>query len=109
MAAERRAFQLLAVDESFLDARGSEWETVIEGQERWVITGGFDVPDGYNHNRVSVALLLQPTYPDVQIDMAYFLPALARADGKSIRNLTARQIDGRQWQQWSRHRVSDGW
>jgi hypothetical protein len=109
MGTERRSFQLLAVDQNLLDARGNEWETVIEGQERWIITGGFDVPNGYNHKCVSVALLLPPAYPDVQIDMAYLWPALARADGKSIRNLTSRQIDGKQWQQWSRHRASDGW
>jgi len=110
MGTERRAFKLLTVDENFLESRGSVWETIIEGQERWVTTENFEVPNGYNHTSVLVALLLPPTYPDVQIDMAYFSPALVRSDGKAIRNLSSRQIDGKAWQQWSRHRVGeDAW
>lgn len=110
MGTERRAFKLLSVDENFLESRGRVWETIIEGQERWVIAEGFEIPNGYNQNSVLIALLLPPTYPDVQIDMAYFSPALARSDGKAVRNLSSRQIDGKEWQQWSRHRVgTDAW
>ncbi|GAD58607.1 hypothetical protein MBEBAB_0857 [Brevundimonas abyssalis TAR-001] len=43
------------------------------------------------------------TYPPGQIDMAYFDPPLARVDGKAINNLSALAIDGRTFQQWSRH------
>ncbi|HXM49578.1 MAG TPA: E2/UBC family protein [Pyrinomonadaceae bacterium] len=110
MGTERRAFKLPTADENFLEYRGSVWETIIEGQERWVITEDFAVPNGYNHKSVLVALLLPPTYPDVQIDMAYFSPELARSDSKMIRNLSSRQINGKDWQQWSRHRVGeDAW
>ena len=49
-------------------------------------------------------------YPDVQVDMANFFPALGRKSGKSIKALTNRVLDGKNWQQWSRHRVEpDAW
>jgi len=106
----RREFQLSAGDLEFLDSRNKPWETLIVNNVRWVIIEGFDVPNGYNNMIVTVALLLQPSYPDVQIDMAYFLPHLTRSDGKAIRALSALQLDGKTWQQWSRHRVgADAW
>ncbi len=75
-----------------------------------MIIDGFAVPRGYNHTAVSVALLLHASYPDVQIDMAYFLPALVRADGRSIRALGDQSLDRKTWQRWSRHRVgADAW
>jgi hypothetical protein len=106
----RRAFNLSEVDREFLDSRGKSWETLVEGPSRWVIVGGLEVPQGYNHSTVAVASLLDASYPDVQIDMAYFFPALARADGKSIGALSSQQLDGKFWQRWSRHRVgADAW
>lgn len=106
----RRAFQLPAIDQEFLDSRNKPWETVLEGQIQWVIIEGFAVPAGYNHATASVALRLPPTYSDGQIDMAYFHPHLARADGKQIKALSPQQLDGKPWQQWSRHRVgADAW
>jgi len=102
----RRAFQLSQRDREFLDSRDKPWETLIEGPIRWVIIERFEVPVGYDHSVVNLALRLEASYPDVQIDMAYFSPALARLDGRQIRALTPLQIDGRTWQQWSRHRTS---
>jgi hypothetical protein len=105
----RRAFTLSEIDREFFDFRGTSWETLIEGPSRWVIVDGLEVPQGYNHSTV-VALLLDASYPDVQIDMAYFFPALVRADGKAIGALSSQQLDGKVWQRWSRHRVgADAW
>lgn len=106
----RRQFKLGEADRDFLDSHYETWETVIEGQTRWVIIDRFEVPTGYDHTTAFIALRLEASYPDVQIDMAYFLPGLARADGKNIARLTPMQIDGKTWQQWSRHRPStDDW
>jgi hypothetical protein len=106
----RRAFDLSEVDREFLDARGQPWEASLEGQNRWVLIENFDLPAGYNYSVVSVALLLPASYPDVQIDMAYFFPALARKDAKAINALSNRALDQKTWQQWSRHRVEpDAW
>ena len=103
----RRQFKLNQADTEFLDSHYTFWETLVEDKRHWVLIDGFDVPAGYDHDVVSIALLLEAAYPDVQIDMAYFLPGLARADGKNIGALTTTSIDQRTWQRWSRHRVGD--
>ena len=53
-----------------------------------------------------MALRISPSYPDDQIDMVYFSPALALKSGRGIRQLTLTMIDGKQYQQWSRHRTA---
>ncbi|MHB8871892.1 MAG: E2/UBC family protein, partial [Candidatus Doudnabacteria bacterium] len=101
----RRSFQLPSADQEFLDSKYKFWETITEkNKTQWVIIQDFNIPAGYTLSVVSIALLIGASYPDVQIDMAYFLPALARRDGKSIRQLSFLELDGNQWQQWSRHR-----
>lgn len=103
----RRDFQLPAVDERWLDAAGRPWEAAVENQSRWLLIHEFPVPDGYTVARVSVALSLAATYPDTQIDMVYFRPALDRRDGRAIHAPAAQTILGEQWQRWSRHRTPE--
>lgn len=104
--ASRRQFRLPEADEEYLNARGLLWETVVEGGDRRVILYDFPVPPGYNHRTVSLNLRIQSGYPDVQIDMAYFHPALARSDGKPISAISDLLFDSKSWQQWSRHRTA---
>src|SRR5207244_427442 len=66
---------------------------------------GHTVPVGYNVRTVDLALRIAPDYPTAQIDMVYFSPGLSRADGKGINGLSAQRLDGRDFQQWSRHRT----
>lgn len=105
----RRFFKLLPEEETFLNERYSSWESIVETETRWVIFDGFHVPDGYSVSEAWVALRIPPAYPDLQIDMAYFFPHLSRVDGKPINNLSGLDIDGRNWQQWSRHRGAGQW
>ena len=105
----KRQFDLPSEDAEYLDARQQDWETIKDGDNRWVIIHRFPIPAGYNQTETSVALLLQASYPDVQIDMAYFHPPLARVDAKGIRNLSDQPLDGKVWQRWSRHRPADAW
>lgn len=102
----RCQFNLPAEDREHLEARGLPWETLLEGRKQWFLVHDFPVPEGYNHETVSVALLLPSSYPTAEINMAYFSPALMRTDGKPIRQTQATmQIDGKSWQRWSRHRT----
>ncbi len=103
----RRQFDLPEADVDHLAARGHPWETLAEGDARWLLIHGFPVPAGYNHSAVQLALRIEPAYPDTQIDMAYFFPALARTDGRAIGALTNQAIDGRGFQRWSRHRTGN--
>jgi len=101
----RRAFQLPEEDEEALAARGLRWEAIIEGNTRWLMILGYPIPDGYNCTVADTALRMPPSYPDDQIDMVYFSPALTLRSGRGIAALSTVTIDGRQFQQWSRHRT----
>ncbi len=103
----RREFKLPQEDREFLDARGFIWETIVSGSEQWLVIQDFPVPVGYNVDKATAALLIIAGYPDAPLDMVYFLPHLARQNNRSIPNLTPRVIDGKNFQQWSRHRTGE--
>ena len=105
----RRQFQMMEEDEECLAARGFTWESVIENNTKWLIVHGYPIPEGYNHRAPYAALRIPPSYPDDQIDMAYFFPALALVNGKTIKQLSLHALDGKQYQQWSRHRPAGTW
>ena len=103
----RKQFELLQEDLEYLGSLGLEWETVQDSeQKRRLVIHGYSVPEGYNVDKVSVFVYLPPNDPDVQIDMAYFLPPLARNNQKPIGALSNEVADGHAWQRWSRHRTS---
>lgn len=102
----RCQFGLLEEDERYLSSLGLPWEAVTEGGIQRVVIHSWPVPTGYNVERTSVNVQLPPGYPDTQIDMAYFYPALSRQDGRAIGALCPDSFDGKTWQRWSRHRTA---
>jgi hypothetical protein len=103
----RREFALLPVDVKFLDGTGLKWETVRVGERRWLLVREYELLPGYQPRRVTMALEIPKDYPQAQIDMFYFLPAVSRCDGVGIPNthVTA-AIDSVTFQGWSRHRTA---
>jgi hypothetical protein len=101
----RRQFTLLEGDAAYLNCLGLRWEALVEGGLQAVVIYGFSLPLGYNVSSADVHVRFNSGYPDTQLDMAYFSPALARTDGRGINNLSMTTLDTRQWQQWSRHRT----
>ena len=102
----RRDFELLAEDAAFLDECGFTWESVADGSQ-WVLINGFPLPQGYTETHTTAAVRLESGYPDAQLDMVYFHPAVVRRDGRPIGATNSNQaIDGRQFQRWSRHRTA---
>jgi len=102
----RRQFDLPSFDTVYLVTTGLEWETITEGAGHWLLLHDRPVPNGYNVERVEVALQIPPSYPEAQIDMAYFHPPLSRKDGKPIGALLDQLLDGKFFQRWSRHRTA---
>jgi len=96
-------FRLPEADEAFLDSLKISWETVREGETRWLLLHDYPVALGYSHDKVTVAIRIDGGYPPGKLDMAWFFPALSRKDGVAIANLSGEQIDGRAFQRWSRH------
>jgi hypothetical protein len=104
----RRQFELPSFDTQYLGTTGLEWETLVEGAGRWLLIHNRPVPSGYNVERVTVALQIVPSYPEAQIDMAYFFPHLSRKDGQAIGASAVKQdLDGKSFQRWSRHRTAE--
>ncbi|MBL8202580.1 MAG: hypothetical protein JNM09_00020 [Blastocatellia bacterium] len=101
----RQQFLLPEADREFLHASGMVWETIVEGGSQWLLLHAFNLPPGYNQQQVTVALQILPGYPDVQLDMVWFSPALHRLDGRPIGALSGQDIDGKPYQRWSRHRT----
>jgi hypothetical protein len=106
-APQRVQFKLLPGDLAFLNSLGLRWEAVLDGQVMCAIIYDWPLPPGYNVEVTDVHVRMTQGYPDSQIDMAYFAPALARSDGRSVNGLSFIPFDGRQWQQWSRHRTAN--
>jgi hypothetical protein len=100
----RREFQLPGEDEAFLTDYGLPWEAVVNGSP-WILIHDFPTPDGYNHRRVTAAIRIETGYPNAELHMVYFFPALARTDGRPIgATESVQQLDGKSFQRWSRHR-----
>jgi len=102
----RRQFSLPQNDVVFLDSQGFLWETLLESNFRWLIIHDYPIPAGYNVDKTIIALQTDIHYPATQIDMAFFFPHLVKTNGRIINAISPRPIDGKQFQQWSRHRTS---
>lgn len=103
----RRVFQLSEEDELCLSARGLVWEAIVEAGAKWLLFPEYEIPVGYNNRTATAAIRIKPSYPDDDIDMVYFFPALSLISGKAIGRLTPFTLDGKEYQQWSRHRTSE--
>lgn len=102
----RRQFDPLPEDEKFLKEYGLDWETIVDGSQCWILIHNFPTHDGYNHRTVTAAIRIETGYPNAELNMVYFHPALARTDGKKIGATEVTQsIDGKTFQRWSRHRT----
>jgi hypothetical protein len=98
----RRQFGLPEGDVEELEAAGFQWETI--GAGGWLLVHGYELPAGYNVERASVAVQIPGGYPNTPLDMVFFNPLLSRRDGRPIPATQAFvQIDGANWQRWSRH------
>lgn len=101
----RQDFLLSEHDNEYLASAGYSFETIKEGNHQWLILRELPMPNGYNVDRADVAILIPPAYPSTPLDMAYFFPALQRADGRPIGKLTNKVVEGKNFQRWSRHRT----
>ncbi|ECJ5867591.1 prokaryotic E2 family E [Salmonella enterica subsp. salamae] len=104
----RRDFSLLPADECYLDGMGYCWETRLTENARWLIIHDYELPEGYNHHQVNLALLITSGYPVNMLDMFYVYPPLARVNGVNIPATEAKVVVDRvAYQRWSRHRSWD--
>ncbi|RTL31967.1 MAG: hypothetical protein EKK47_06100 [Burkholderiales bacterium] len=105
LGAGRRDFSLPAEDMEWLELGGKRYELVTEAGVQRVVIYELSVPPGYNVAATSAHVKIEPGYPDVQIDMVWFHPALTLTSGRPISAVCDESFDGKSWQRWSRHRT----
>lgn len=103
----RRDFELPENDLNFLKSRDYHWETISGSGQKFLIIHCYPIPAGYNVNNASLALLIAAGFPETQIDMGFFKPALKRTAGIAIRAISQENVVGEFWQRWSRHRTAE--
>jgi hypothetical protein len=101
----RREFDVLAEDQEYLDSLNLPWEAIAFQGRNWILVHNFQLPEGYIVQETTVAIELATGYPRAQLDMIYFYPDVRRKDAAIIGALTHRNIDGKNFQRWSRHRT----
>lgn len=105
-----RTFALLPVDEAHLGRLGLRWETVADGQRRFLLIHNYPVPAGYNVDRVVLALEIPPDYPGVAVYGFFTCPPLRRTSGHLIPNPRPdAEIRGQLYSGWSRYRSPLQW
>lgn len=110
-AAPRRVFNILPTDVAYLDRLGVRWETCLGTDGlRYLLIHDYELPTGYNHRHVQLAIQVLPGYPVEPLDSFYLYPPVTLLSGALPPNvqLTA-QIDGLGFQGWSRHRTMTPW
>jgi hypothetical protein len=100
------SLKLPKCDIDFISSFGPKVDVIADGGLNWLIIRDFEIPEGYNVKKADAAILIPPHYPTTALDMIYFNPPLARSDGKLIRTLSNRAIEGKTYQRWSRHRTA---
>ena len=103
-------YQLPTEDEQYLnwfdEQHGSTWRRKAEGPDncKWgLFIEDFPIPSGYDRRRSTLMVLIPTGYPGAGLDMFYFYPWLARADGREIGALADEAHFDTSWQRWSRH------
>jgi hypothetical protein len=101
---QRIDFALLEKDIAYLNASGLQWETLLDGQRRWLIIRNYLLPKGYNHDKTDIAIDIPLVYPNAALDMFYCNPSLCLKSGTAIAQTESQQaIAGKSFQRWSRH------
>lgn len=103
----KRDFLLPEEDVNYLEEKGVTYETIISDRAQWVILRNYSLPSGYTQSNADVAIRIPPNYPIAPLDMFYMHPNLTRTDGQQIGALSPLVIEGKQYQQWSRHRTTN--
>jgi len=97
-------FELPTEDQDYANRLSDKLERVLDRGRCWVLLHEFPVPEGYNLDKVTAAVMLPVGYPQSAPDMVYFYPPLSLISGKKIHAAEATEtIQGETYQRWSRH------
>ncbi|MFV5516975.1 E2/UBC family protein [Acinetobacter gerneri] len=98
-------FEVLPKDGEYLKQVFGNFRTIIDQGRRWLVVENYELPDGYNHKKVTLAIEIPSLYPQAEIDMFYTYPRINLTNGLTPSCTDVDQIiEGKSYQRWSRHR-----
>ena len=98
------------VDVSYLQSKGIEFTVIALVHETLLRIQNYILPDAYTPRQVELLIRLPIGYPSAMPDMFFTSPTVSLAKGgKPMRTESIVQLEGMQWQQWSRHFTRSLW
>lgn len=98
-------FEVLPKDDEYLKQVFGDFRTIIDQGRRWLVVENYELPDGYSHKQVTLAIEIPSLYPQAEIDMFYTCPRIYLPNGVTPSCTEIEQtIEGKSYQRWSRHR-----
>lgn len=75
----------------------------------FAVISDFELPAGFQPNRVELLVKLPPGFPDAAPDMFWVHPAVRTPNGGVPRSTTAERLLGKNWQRFSWHLAAGAW
>ena len=79
------------------------------GGWQFLVISDFELPGGFQPNRVELLVKLPPGFPDSAPDMFWVCPAVRTAGGNVPRATTNERLLGKNWQRFSWHLAAGAW
>lgn len=79
------------------------------GGWQFLVISDFELPRGFEPNRVELLIKLPPGFPDAAPDMFWVFPAVRTAAGNLPRATSNENLLGKTWQRFSWHLAAGAW
>lgn len=100
------------VDSELLEAEvGPGRGTVHPAEGGWshLVISEYELPAGFQPQRVQLLLKLPPSFPDAAPDMFWVFPQVRAPNGRLPRATSAERLLGQEWQRFSWHLAPGAW
>jgi hypothetical protein len=79
------------------------------GGWQFFVISDFELPRGFEPNRVELLVKLPPGFPDAAPDMFWVHPAVRTSAGNVPRSTSTERLLGKNWQRFSWHLAAGAW
>jgi hypothetical protein len=79
------------------------------GGWQFLVISDFELPQGFEPNRVDLLIKLPPGFPDAAPDMFWVFPAVRTPVGNAPRATSNEHLLGKSWQRFSWHLAPGAW
>jgi hypothetical protein len=79
------------------------------GGWQFLVISDFELPKGFEPNRVELLIKLPPRFPDAAPDMFWVYPPVRTAAGNAPRATSNEHLLGKNWQRFSWHLAAGAW